>query len=105
MKKLLSLVLVLTMMLSIMGGCSKDVEPAKDGETKAEDSSGTEVVESNEEPVVYKVFIGFPSQDMAEDNRVMKRIEEEFGIKFEIEYLVGDLDQKNRCYDCIRRLS
>ena len=46
------------------------------------------------EPITLTVFRGDPGDQPAEDNRAYKKIEEEFGIKFEFEFLAGDLDEK-----------
>ena len=46
-----------------------------------------------EEPITVTVFRGDPGDQPTEDNKMYKLIEEEFGIKFEIEFLAGDLDE------------
>jgi len=46
-----------------------------------------------EEPLTVTVFRGDPGDQPTEDNKLYKLIEEEFGIKFEIEFLAGDLDE------------
>jgi len=46
-----------------------------------------------EEPIVVTVFRGDPGDQPADDNKIYKLIEEEFGIKFEFEFLAGDLDE------------
>ena len=45
------------------------------------------------EPITLTVFIGDPGDQPAEDNKIFKLIEEEFGVTFEFEYLAGDLDE------------
>ena len=45
------------------------------------------------EPITLTVFRGDPGDQPAEDNKIYKKIEEEFGIKFEFEFLAGDLDE------------
>ena len=45
------------------------------------------------EPITVTVFRGDPGDQPADDNKIYKMIEEEFGIKFEIEFLAGDLDE------------
>ena len=45
------------------------------------------------EPITVTVFRGDPGDQPADDNKIYKLIEEEFGIKFEIEFLAGDLDE------------
>ena len=46
-----------------------------------------------EEPITVTVFRGDPGDQPTNDNKLYKMIEEEFGIKFEIEFLAGDLDE------------
>ncbi|MBP3428028.1 MAG: extracellular solute-binding protein [Clostridia bacterium] len=46
-----------------------------------------------EEPITVTVFRGDPGDQPTDDNKLYKMIEEEFGIKFEIEFLAGDLDE------------
>ena len=45
------------------------------------------------EPVTVTVFRGEPGDQPFEDNRIYKKIEEELGIRFEFEFLAGDLDE------------
>ena len=44
-----------------------------------------------EEPITLTVFRGDPGDQPTEDNKIYKLIEEKLGIKFEIEFLAGDL--------------
>ena len=46
-----------------------------------------------DEPITVTVFRGDPGEQPTEDNKIYKLIEEEFGIKFEIEFLAGDLNE------------
>ena len=46
-----------------------------------------------EEPVTVTVFVGEPRDQPTSDNKVFKMIEEEFGLKFEFEFLAGDLQE------------
>ena len=46
-----------------------------------------------EEPIVVSVFIADAFDQPTSDNKIYKKIEEEFGIKFEFEFLAGDLDE------------
>ncbi|MBQ4639288.1 MAG: sugar ABC transporter substrate-binding protein [Clostridia bacterium] len=48
---------------------------------------------AEEEPITVTVFRGDPGDQPTSDNKIYKLIEEEFGIKFEIEFLAGDLDE------------
>ena len=71
MRKLLAGILALAMLLSL---CSFSVA-------------------EGQEPITVTVFRGDPGDQPTEDNKIYKKIEEEFGIKFEIEFLAGDLDE------------
>ena len=46
-----------------------------------------------EKPITVSVFRGDPGDQPASDNKIYKLIEEEFGIKFEFEFLAGDLNE------------
>lgn len=72
-----SLVLALTLALA---GCSGE-------EAKTTTPDGKEVLNIS-------AFIGTPNQAPAKDNRIYKKIEDELGVKLNMEFLVGDLQQK-----------
>ena len=46
-----------------------------------------------DEPMTVTVFCGDPRDQPTSDNKIFKMIEEEFGLKFEFEFLAGDLDE------------
>ena len=46
-----------------------------------------------QEPITVTVFRGDPGDQPTDDNKIYKMIEDEFGIKFEFEFLAGDLDE------------
>ncbi|MBR6030258.1 MAG: extracellular solute-binding protein [Clostridia bacterium] len=46
------------------------------------------------EPITLTVFRGDPGDQPTDDNKIYKLIEEKFGVKFQFEYLAGDLDEK-----------
>ncbi len=71
MRKLLSAILALALVLSL---CSFAAAEAQ-------------------EPITVTAFIGAPGDQPTDDNKIYKMIEEEFGIKFEFEFLAGDLDE------------
>ena len=71
MKKLLSILLMLALVIALV--------PAAIAE---------------EEPITLTVFRGDPGDQPYDDNKIYKAIEDEFGIKFEFEFLAGDLDEK-----------
>ena len=56
-------------------------------------SSIPAMAETTEEPITVSVFIGDPRDQPTSDNKVFKMIEEEFGLKFEFEFLAGDLNE------------
>ncbi len=49
------------------------------------------IAESAQEPITVSVFVGEARDQPTSDNKIFKKIEEEFGIKFEFEFLAGDL--------------
>ena len=46
-----------------------------------------------EEPLTVTVFVGEPRDQPTSDNKVFQKIAEEFGLKFEFEFLAGDLNE------------
>ena len=48
---------------------------------------------ADKEVITVTVFRGDPGDQPTDDNKIYKMIEEEFGIKFEFEFLAGDLDE------------
>ena len=46
-----------------------------------------------DEPITLTAFRGDPGEQPKEDNKIYKLIEEKFGVKFNISFLTGDLDQ------------
>ncbi len=50
-------------------------------------------VAEDQEPITLTYFYGAPGDQPTADNKIYKKIEEEFGIKFELEFLAGDLDE------------
>jgi putative aldouronate transport system substrate-binding protein len=71
MRKLVSLLLALSMLLTLVA------IPA--------------LAETAEDPITVSVFIGEARDQPTSDNKIFKMIEEEFGLKFEFEFLAGDL--------------
>ncbi len=51
------------------------------------------LAQSKEEPITVTVFVGEARDQPTSDNKMFKKIEEEFGIKFEFEFLAGDLKE------------
>jgi len=50
-------------------------------------------VAEDQEPITLTYFYGGPGDQPNPDNKIYKMIEDEFGIKFEFEFLAGDLDE------------
>ena len=73
MKKILAALLVLAMVLALV--------PAVMAEGEAL------------EPITLTAFIGDPGEQPAAENKIYDLIEEKFGVKFEFEYLAGNLDE------------
>ncbi|MBR4234934.1 MAG: extracellular solute-binding protein [Clostridia bacterium] len=71
MRKLLCLLLALTMLLAVAPAFGEELEP-----------------------VTLTVFRGDPGDQPTDDNKIYKLIEEKFGVTFKFEYLAGDLDEK-----------
>ena len=49
--------------------------------------------EAAPEPITVTVFVGDPRDQPTSDNKIFKKIAEEFGLKFEFEFLAGDLNE------------
>ncbi len=71
MRRILSVILALAMLLSLCSFAAAE----------------------GQEPITVTVFRGDPGDQPTEDNKIYKMIEDAFGIKFEIEFLAGDLDE------------
>ena len=72
MKKLLAALLTMALIISVLPAALADEAP---------------------ELITLTVFRGDPGDQPTEDNKIYKLIEEKLGIKFEIEFLAGDLAQ------------
>lgn len=92
----LSLVLALSL---VIAGCSGN---GKSGEEQpgssnpaASTATGSASPQSDQlEPTTISVFIGAPQQQPTSDNRIYKKIKDELGVTLDMEFLVGDLQQK-----------
>lgn len=51
------------------------------------------LAETAQEPITVTVFVGEARDQPTSDNKMFKKIEEAFGLKFEFEFLAGDLDE------------
>jgi len=72
MKKLLSLILALAMLLTLASAAMADETP---------------------ELITVTVFRGQAGDQPTDDNRIYQKIKDELGIQFEFEFLAGDLDE------------
>lgn len=87
-KKILSLLIVLTMLLSMLAGCSgKKEEPAKDADTSADTpaAGGTDEAAEGKEPVEITAVLQLNPEIILDDNPVIALIEKELNIKLKIE--------------------
>ena len=62
-------------------------------QNKAETPEKAEASEKAEDLITVTVFRGDPGDQPTDDNRIYKKIENELGIRFEFEFLAGDLDE------------
>ena len=92
----LSIALALILVLAACSGKSDDGGGSgSTGQgTGGGSDSGNGSGGSGNEPITITAFIGAPQQTPTPDNRIYKKIEEELGVKLEMEFLVGDLQQK-----------
>ena len=72
MKKFLSILLAMAMIIALVPAAMAEGAP---------------------EPITVTVFRGDPGDQPTDDNKIYQKIKDELGISFEIEYLAGDLDQ------------
>jgi len=94
----LSIALALMMVLAACsgksgdgGGSSSSGQQSGGGSSGASGASGGA---SCGDPFTISAFIGAPHQTPTPDNRIYKKIENELCVKLEMEFLVGDLQQK-----------
>ena len=73
MRKILAVMLVLAMMMTVFSAAAAE--------------------NSKPELITVTVFRGEPGKQPAADNRIYRKIEEELGIRFEFEFLTGELDE------------
>ena len=98
--RFLSIALALMLVLAACTGKSGD--GGGSGTSGQETGSGTgsngngggEGSGSELEPITITAFIGAPQQTPTPDNRIYKKIRDELGVTLEMEFLVGDLQQK-----------
>lgn len=74
----------------VLSGCSSNTgnsagSGGKEGAAASSDPNA---------PVTFSVFMGGPGQQPTADNKILKKIKDETGVSFNMEFLVGDLQQK-----------
>jgi putative aldouronate transport system substrate-binding protein len=102
-KTIIGLVVFTMLLSSVFSGCGKKAEDTVADNTAKEttetSTDAAETIETSEdaekkELITLDVFICDPGQAPTKDNKIYKLIEEELGVKFNFEFLVGDIDQK-----------
>lgn len=85
----------------IMSGCSKSdsskkesASPTAAGTAAATNAASPAASPEALEPITLSMFIGEPGQQAAADNKIYKMIKEKTGVTLNMEFLVGDLQQK-----------
>ena len=103
--KLLALLLVVVMVLSVITACTKsgqgnqpDDQPGSSTTTPSTSSGdGDKPADSGSKPVqpiTFTMFQADPGEAPPADNKIVKYIREKTGVTIDIEYLVGDMEQK-----------
>lgn len=100
----LSLGIALSLALAGCGGNgdnnSNGNSAANQGTKNTASGSGNAVdgssatVSDDLKPITISAFIGAPNQQPTADNRIYKKMKDELGVKLNMEFLVGDLQQK-----------
>lgn len=99
--RLIALLLVVVMIFGVMTACGKQQTTDSDNQPATEpnsDSSGgtdsSEPAVEKKEPITFTMFQADPGEAPPADNKIIKKIQEATGVTIEIEYLVGDMEQK-----------
>ncbi|MBM7566074.1 sugar ABC transporter substrate-binding protein [Paenibacillus sacheonensis] len=97
----LSLGITLSLALAGCGGNTDNSNAVVNQGTKdpasnaANADNGSAATASDDlKPITISAFIGSPNQQPTADNRIYKKIQDELGVKLNMEFLVGDLQQK-----------
>ncbi|CAM3222207.1 ABC transporter substrate-binding protein [Paenibacillus lupini] len=96
-RKTLLTTMSLTLALSLtLAGCSgSNNNNGKESPTASSNASGSaNTATDKKEQITISAFLGAPSQAPTADNRIYKKIQDELGVKLNMEILVGDLQQK-----------
>lgn len=97
-KKLCAMLLATTMVFSL-AACGSGKNAASSDESNIVgapngDYGGLQPLEDADDPITYTFFVRDPGVVPADDNPVIKKIQELTGVTLKFEFLVGDLDQK-----------
>lgn len=98
-KKKSFLLLILVSLLMIFAACGSDEEETSTGADDTTETSTDEADDSEEvedlEPITYHYFIGTNGSDLhTNETELGALFEEQTGVNFQLEYLVGDLYEK-----------
>ncbi|AOZ92241.1 ABC transporter substrate-binding protein [Paenibacillus crassostreae] len=104
-KRSLTTVLICMMIFSVvMMGCSSNNNASNtntpgtntiSNDTPSTDTPSTDTnTEEKLEPITISVYNGAPGQTAPESNKIYKKIKDELGVTLEMEFLVGDNEQK-----------
>ncbi|MCC3372928.1 ABC transporter substrate-binding protein [Cohnella sp. REN36] len=84
-----------------IAGCSSNnnnssaSQSSSQAPSSANDSASPSASASEDlKPITISAFIGSPNQQPTADNRIYKKIQDELGVKLNMEFLVGELQQK-----------
>jgi len=98
--KLIALLLVAVMIFGVATACSKSNQGSDQPGAPSSDSTGGDTnqpgapAEPPKEPITFTMFQADPGEAPPESNKIIKKIREMTGVTVEIEYLVGDMEQK-----------
>ncbi|WP_274653842.1 ABC transporter substrate-binding protein [Paenibacillus humicola] len=87
--------LILALCLAIVGcsGGNNGKGTADQSDSSAGSGSGASASDDTK-PITISAFISTPNQQPTPDNRIYKKIKDELGVTLNMEFLVGDLQQK-----------
>ncbi len=98
--KLIALLLVAVMIFGVATACSKSNQGSDQPGAPSSDSTGGDTNQPGapaappKEPITFTMFQADPGEAPPESNKIIKKIREMTGVTVEIEYLVGDMEQK-----------
>lgn len=89
-----SLVLALSLALAGCSGSSNNGESASSAPSGSDSGGASASAADDLKPITISAFINSPNQAPTPDNRIYKKIKDELGVTLNMEFLVGDLQQK-----------